>query len=371
MSVGSAIPQNEPDPGASPADAVHETPLCGMIAIDVDRRIVAIDTDVELLLGTRPRELIGRPLRDLPTQLGERFARVLDGAAPMSEDLVELVANDGSPFTVSLNVRALGNGVSQIAVASLLDVTAIREREANTLRLERLASIGTLSASMAHEIKNALVAVRTFAELLVRKNQDAELASLASRELTRIDSIVSQMLRFGGLGKPTFVPLGLNEVIAHACRLLQHQLGEQRVALALTLNAEPDRVHGDSYQLHQVLLNLLFNALDAMPGGGELEVATEFVPLPPSANSSSTDMHSCVRLTVRDTGAGIPAENLAKMFEPFFTTKTKGTGLGLSITRRIVKEHGATISVESEPGRGTTFTLLFPAVNAADEPLRV
>jgi len=364
MSVAIPTRQDAPDPNAVAPEHTHETPLHGLIAVDAERRIVAMDPEVELMLGVGARQLIGKPAGRLPAPLGECISRSLDGAEPCHDQEAVIPTADGATRAISFNVRSLqAGGDGRLAVATLLDVTAIREVEASTARLERLASIGTLSASMAHEIKNALVAVRTFTELLAREHPEAELAGVASREVRRIDSLVSQMLRFGGLGRPTFAPLRLNEVVAHACRLVHHQLAQQRVVLRQSLSADPDTVSGDSYQLHQALLNLFFNAIEAMPSGGELTLHTEFVPLPPSARSDSPDMHSCVRVTVTDNGPGISAENLVRMFEPFFTTKPKGTGLGLPITRRIVKEHGGTIAVESQPGHGTTISLVFPAAS--------
>src|ERR1051325_5077738 len=319
MPANSPTATNDPDPAAEAAAGL-EVPLCGIIAVDAERRVVAIDPDVEVLLGVGARELIGQPLRQLPDSLAGRLAEVLDGDEPLHEEALTFSRPDGTTRVMALSARALVTGNGRLAVATLLDVTALRELEANTHRLERLASIGTLSASMAHEIKNALVAVRTLTDILIRKNQDMELAGLAGREVTPIDSIVSQMLRFGGLGRPTFSPLRVNEVVSHACRLIQHQIEGKRIGLRQDLHAAPDRVNGDTYQLHQALLNLFFNAIDAMPEGGELTVATEFISLLPTPNGEKLGRQACVGLTVRDTGTRIAPENVAGMLQTFFST---------------------------------------------------
>jgi len=239
----------------------------------------------------------------------------------------------------------------------LNDLSAARNLESSMRRLDRLASIGTLSASMAHEIKNALVAVRTFIDLLIQQNKDAELASTVGREITRIDSIVSQMLRFAGPAQPTFSILHLHEVVEHSLRLVEHQLAGKNIRLRKSLAASPDLLRGDSYQLEQVLLNLFFNAIQAMGPDDELSVSTELV-LPPQPSPRPEDAQ--LRLRVQDTGLGIPPENIPRLFDPFFTTKKKGIGLGLSITRRIIQEHSGTIGVESVLNQGTTFTLFLP-----------
>src|SRR5262249_40181844 len=152
----------------------------------------------------------------------------------------------------------------------------------------------------------------------------------------------SQMLRFAGPAKPTFATLHLHEVIEHSLRLVEHQLAAKKIRLNKSLAASPDLLRGDSYQLEQVLLNLFFNAIHAMAPGGELTVATELtsgiaVPaVPPgvspsnhSAGGTPASLATQLCLRVRDSGPGIPPENIPRLFDPFFTTKKKGVGLGL------------------------------------------
>jgi two-component system NtrC family sensor kinase len=231
----------------------------------------------------------------------------------------------------------------------------------NIRHLDRLASIGTLSASMAHEIKNALVAVRTFIDLLRKSAEHAELAELATKEVKRIDSIVSQMLRFAGPARPTFAPLHLHELLDHALRLAQFQMDDKRITLTRGYQTGSDLVSGDTYQLEQAFINLFFNAIEAMGQGGQLTVTTlAIAPGAPELAACRIPARPHLQIAVRDTGAGIAPELLPRLFEPFFTTKPKGTGLGLPITRRIIQEHHGAIAVASEPGRGTIFTILLP-----------
>jgi signal transduction histidine kinase len=227
-------------------------------------------------------------------------------------------------------------------------------------QLDRLASIGTLSASMAHEIKNAMVAVKTFTDVLLKKNYDAELANLVSREIRRIDSIVSQMMRFSGPAKPTFSSIHLHTVLQQALALIKHRLEAKQVRLITSFAAPRDQVKGDAYQLEQTFINLFFNALEALGPKGELHVSTQ-VAEPIAAGSEPGKLSApAIQVTVRDTGIGISPDNLQRLFEPFFTTKTNGTGLGLTITQRIVEEHKGKITVESSLNQGTTFKVALP-----------
>jgi signal transduction histidine kinase len=219
----------------------------------------------------------------------------------------------------------------------------------NLQRLDRLASLGLLSAGMAHEIKNGLTAIQTFIELLLQKGEDKELAEVVGRELKRIDSLASQMLRLATPGQNAFAEVHVHDLIDHSLRLVEHQISGKLISLKRDFKAAPDTVRGDEFQLQQVFMNLLFNAIEAMGMSGELAVATEIT------HGGQFKIH------IRDTGMGIAPENLKRLFEPFFTTKKNGTGLGLAISQRIIIEHGGNISVHSEINKGSAFTVLLPS----------
>jgi signal transduction histidine kinase len=246
-------------------------------------------------------------------------------------------------------------------VATLHDLGVARELEAQTARLQRLANVGLLSAGVAHEVKNALVAVKTYAELLLEKQPDAESAVLVRREVGRIDSLVGQLLQLASPSQRAATTVALHDVLGHALRLVHHPLQERRIEEILLFNANADLVWGDSTQLQQAFLNLFFNAIEAMDGGGRLVVRTEIVVA--TEHISKFDpgrREQQLQVEVHDTGVGIPAELLHRLFTPFVTTKPSGTGLGLAITRRIVQEHRGRITVESQPGKGTVFRVILP-----------
>jgi two-component system, NtrC family, sensor kinase len=224
--------------------------------------------------------------------------------------------------------------------------------EQNMRRLDRLASLGLLSAGMAHEIKNGLTAIQTFIELLLQKGEDRELAEVVGRELKRIDSLASQMLRFAAPGKNEFATVRVHDLLNHSLLLVEHQISGKLISLKRDYRAAPDTVRGDEFQLQQAFMNLLFNAIEAMGTNGELSVGSEIVD------------GKQLKIQIRDTGVGIAPENLGRLFEPFFTTKKNGTGLGLAISQRIVHEHGGSISAKSEINKGSTFTVLLPALGS-------
>jgi len=218
----------------------------------------------------------------------------------------------------------------------------------NLRRLDRLANLGLVSASVAHEIKNGLVAITTFIEVLLEKGDDREMAEVVGRELKRIDSLVTQMLRFAAPRPTAPASVNLHHLLDRSLRLLEHQMSGRRIALKREYRALPGTIHGDESQLQQAVMNLLLNAVEAMSDRGELTVVTE-------AGAGR------LKIFVRDTGAGIAPENLPHVFEAFFTTKKNGTGLGLAICRRVVEEHHGTIEVHSESGTGSTFIISLPA----------
>jgi two-component system, NtrC family, sensor histidine kinase HydH len=220
-------------------------------------------------------------------------------------------------------------------------------------RLDRLANLGMLSAGMAHEIKNGMVAIKTFVDLLLEKNQDAELGEVVRHELERINAIVSQMLRIASPASANFKTVRIHEVLDHSLRLLQPQVSGKLITVKKNYRAESDAVRGDDAQLQQTFMNLFLNALEAMGPNGTLAISTEI--------AGGENGASVLKIKIQDTGMGIAPENLTHLFEPFFTTKKNGTGLGLAICQRIAMEHHGAIEVQSESGKGSMFGISLPA----------
>lgn len=254
----------------------------------------------------------------------------------------------------------------------------LREAQAQLVQTEKLASLGKLSASIAHEINNPLLGILTYVKLISRKlragSPDAEgiqatlqQLALAERETQRCSSIVRNLLDFARQREPSFQDVDLRVVVNEALSLLANRLAIQNVEVSRELEPVP-MVRADFGQLRQVVVNLVINACEAMPEGGRLRIATHEAALPGGRDDGPVASMSTGGKTARfaeaaitDNGQGIPAEHLSKIFDPFFTTREKGTGLGLSVVYGIVERHGGKIFVDSQVGGGTTMTLRFPA----------
>jgi two-component system sporulation sensor kinase A len=228
--------------------------------------------------------------------------------------------------------------------------------EAKISHLQRLASLGTFSASMVHEIRNALVSGRTYLQLLVEKHGTDEFSQVVMREFERMDVLLNQMLRFSASDRPDFGEVRVHEVLARSLLLVIPQLRERSIELRKNFGAEADFIPGDAHELEQAFVNLFLNGIEAMNRGGILTVDSR--ALPPAAEDLPGV--SWMQVEISDSGVGIAEENIERLFEPFFTTKSNGTGLGLYITRRIIEHHHGSLGVRSKVREGTTFTLKLP-----------
>jgi signal transduction histidine kinase len=337
---------------------------CGVLAVDLTQCICTANAEAERLLDLQASAILGKPAAALPSELQQLIDDTFTGEGANSHRTLQLtrgVEIDRFLQVSSTCWRDREGGVAGVIVL-LNDAEAAGKLAASVQRLDRMASIGTLSASMAHEIKNALVSMTTFVDDLRARHQDSELVGLVGREFRRIDAIVSQMLKFAGPAKPTFAHVSVHRILDQSLRLIQPQLESKQIFLRRSFGARSDRVDGDEYQIEQAFINLLLNGVAALSPKGQLSVSTEQGPAASAGESSDTALEPAIEITIEDTGVGIAPENLPRLFEPFFTTKPQGTGLGLAITRRIVLEHRGKIVVESELGKGTTFHIALPLV---------
>ncbi len=225
------------------------------------------------------------------------------------------------------------------------------QTEEQLRRADRLSALGELSASMAHEIRNPLGSIKGVAEILKDDSgpEDSryEFVRILLKETDRLNRIVQEFLGFARPKKPELQQADINEAIDSVLTLTAQEARKAGVTVKKELSASMGKQDIDAGQLKQAFLNLVLNALQAMPGGGVLTMKSGL-------------RQNAIEVTVADTGTGIPEENRKKLFTPFFTTRGDGTGLGLAITSRIVKNHRGQIDVESEPGKGTTFTVRIP-----------
>jgi len=256
----------------------------------------------------------------------------------------KVLATSGTPLEDDRG-RSLGT------LHIIRDVTEVKALEEKNQRGERLAAMGEMAAELAHEIRNPLGSIDIFASLLTREcagdaRNWAENIRIGARSL---NTIVSNMLHFTGPLSPVFTEMDIHGILREIGNFCEPMIRQRGVRLEIELAADCSMIHGDQGLIKQLMLNLIFNAMKALPSEGSLAVRTRNV-----AGKSRR-----LELRVEDTGVGIPPKHLDKIFDPFFTTNKNGTGLGLSIVNQIVESHSGEISVKSEMNRGTVFTILF------------
>jgi PAS domain S-box-containing protein len=267
---------------------------------------------------------------------------------------------DGSTLPITVNatpIREQGRTVGLRGV--LTDLTERKQLETERQKADRLESVGTLAGGIAHDFNNLLQGIFGYISLarlnLGRRQEASNLLQQAERALHQTVSLTSQLLTFATGGRPVTQVLDLGPLIKDALRFA---LSGSRVEYSLMLDADLAPVEADRGQFGQVIQNVVLNAEQAMPSGGWIEISARNTRGMPEGRGR-------VEITIRDQGHGIPAEHLEKIFDPYFTTKEKGSGLGLATAYSIVRNHGGTIGVRSEPGSGTTFTITLPAAAPA------
>lgn len=258
---------------------------------------------------------------------------------------------NGRSLTYRLALHPLSSGSEGGYILTIEDLTERVSFRQQMARFERLASLGRLSAGIAHEVRNPLTGISLLLDELhdrmLSRPGDQMLIQRALQEIERLEGLVNELLNFASLPEKRLAPGDLAVVLRDTLFLMSKQFQKQRVQLHEDIPEDLLLSSMDRDRLKQAILNLLTNALDAMPDGGELWIVAQ-----------RTD--DGFLLTIRDTGEGIPADRLALIFEPFYTTKGEGTGLGLSITHTIITSHGGRIEVQSQEGEGTEFLIYLP-----------
>jgi two-component system, sporulation sensor kinase E len=245
------------------------------------------------------------------------------------------------------------------------DITAKKNEEMRNRRLESLASLTNLAATVAHEIKNPLGSISIYVQL-VRKTiakatvgddgQISKYLDVVDEEIERLNKIVVDFLFAVRPLKFEFMPLDVNALLNSLAEFMSEELKQSRIELILSLAESVPPIQGDERFMRQMFINLIKNAMGAMPDGGQIRLESRIA-------------EDLVVIKVEDTGVGIPEEMIHRIFEPYFTTKVDGTGLGLTMAYKVVKEHGGDIRVQSEIGKGTCFTISLPLMRRAQKLL--
>jgi PAS domain S-box-containing protein len=335
----------------------------GVIAVGPRGKIVLFNRAAELLTGMTAQSALGRALDELPVPLARLIAGTARDGQSCSQEEFALPDAAGQlvPLVCSTSPLLSPRGATVGAVAVVADLSRLKELEQEKRRAERLASLEAIASGMVHEIRNPLVAIKTFSQLLPIRFQDQEFretfSRVVDREIGRIDDLLT---RFRTLSSASSQPMELVNVsgpLEDTLETLRPRLDEHRIQLRRVADGVSRPILGNASQLEQLFLNLCLNALEAMEPGGELTVRVADL-----CEGGGTTL----LVEISDTGCGIPENLLATIFNPFVTTKARGTGLGLAICRSITDAHHALLSARNNAGRpGSTFTVQFPVLISA------
>lgn len=335
----------------------------GVIAARKDGVVTTFNAAAERILGIDAGRILNQSLDLLDPAIRAVLRESLVVHAE-SETEITVSHPEGRVLPLVVHTSALHDHKGEVtgAIAVLNDHSRLKALEEDKRRADRLSALGAMATGIAHEIRNPLVAIKTFAELLPERADDQEFrstfAKVAAKEIHRIEQLLG---RLRALAAPTSFPLrplDLQVPLAETIDLLRGEADRRRVRLVVEVEHDLPPVLGEPDQLKQLFLNLFLNGLEAMTTGGTLTVTVR-------ADRERGD-RSLLTVRVTDTGPGIPREDLARVFEPFYTTKSSGTGLGLAISRSIADAHRAALWAEAGPaGIGTTFVVQFPALVGA------
>lgn len=338
------------------SDSVVENMPIGLLAIDGDGNIASFNQSAESVLRLSSREILGKKAKEvLPKQIWTLTDELKTEKGVVAKE-IDCPLEDGKviPLDVSLSLLEGDDGTYWGYIILFRDMTEVQNLKSEIERSQRLASIGKLAAGIAHEIRNPLSSIKGFATYFGERYrsvpEDKKIAEIMVQEVDRLNRVIGQLLEFA---RPLAVqkkPTSLQGLIRHSLKMIEGQARTKKIEIKRNLSNHSKDVMVDPDRINQVLLNLFLNAVEAMEGGGRLDV-----------DLSWDEVSQQAKVIISDTGVGIKKEDLVHVFDPYFTTKQSGTGLGLAIVHKIIESHKGEVRVESEAGRGTRVMVILPA----------
>ncbi len=356
---------------------IIENASAGILVVDVEtKQFRYANPAICRMLGYNEQECRSLTIADLPTE--EEVERSIAGVQAHAEGRVHTSERtfrrkDGSSARMSINSVRIELDDRQCLVGFFTDITERNLLEEERLKSQKLEAVGTLAGGIAHDFNNLLQGVFGYISLarLNAARPEKCIAALeqAEKALHLSVRLTNQLLTFSKGGKPVKKTLDLRPVIENATRF---SLSGSRSGYRTVITDGLWRTDADEGQIGQVIQNMVLNADQAMPEGGQVEITARNVEFPHVNPSLGLQRGTYIEIAIRDSGIGIPGRYLAKIFDPYFTTKEEGSGLGLATSYSIIKNHGGLIDVKSEVGKGTTFSIYLPAVTAEQqaEPVR-
>jgi PAS domain S-box-containing protein len=343
-------------------ESIIESINVGLLAVDLEGRVTRMNSALELILGLARDQATGKRVEELFSEdFADTLRQVLGNDRWRLREIrniykIHTATRTGQTLVLNIAIAPLQDLQEQTgALVVVEDVTSRIRLEEQLQQREKLSSIGLLAAGVAHEVNTPLTGVSSYTQMLLGMLPEADpkhaLLQNVRRQAERATNIVNNLLNFSRTGSATeFGEVDIHRVLDDTLQLLEPQLRSNQIEIVRAYQEEQPLVFGNSGKLQQIFTNLLLNARDAIPNGGKIRIST-----------AQGDNGSLV-IEVADSGIGIAPENVAKIYDPFYTTKGvgRGTGLGLAVSYGIVQEHSGHISVESTPGRGTTFRISLP-----------
>jgi two-component system sensor histidine kinase AtoS len=336
----------------------------GVIAIDNLGRITTYNPNAERILAIPREEVVGRSVQKLGSVFADILLRTLDGNEAFCR---HEIAHPMTKAPLGISTSRLRDEANRIkgAIMTFTDLTESKELESKTKDLERLRFWSALANRMAQEIRNPLVAVKTFAQLLPERYSDEEFRqsffSVVMGEVDRLNKITECLMEFAQPRENRFDRADLHEIIHVALQAKEELLKARNTRVVKQIPSEPVYVIADRAHLEKAISHILDNSLEAMPEAGRLRLKTQRVRHSMNGKPATSRLgREWVEILIEDSGTGIPREHLPDIFSPFFTTKIKGMGFGLPIAQRVIQDHRGRIEVESEPGKGSKVKIFMP-----------
>lgn len=336
------------------SDSLVENMPIGLVAINDREEIISFNQTAESILGYSHSDVLGKKAQEIIPQPCMALLHGLKAEKKVIEEEIDCPLADGRTISLEIIATALeeDDGTFLGYVILFRDITEIRHLKKEMERSQRLASVGSLAAGIAHEIRNPLSSIKGFATFFKERYRnnpdDQKTAEIMVQEVERLNRVIGQLLEFAKPMEMKRQWASIQEVIRHTLRMIESQAKAKSIAVHTDLPEHIWEIFIDRDKITQVLLNLYLNALEAMEDGGTLRVSV----LPHEGRM--------VRIDITDTGKGIDEKDIARIFDPYFTTRSSGTGLGLAIVHKIMESHDGDLRVTSEPDKGTTVSIFLP-----------